>query len=81
MFEVNTSVFGGVSKVWSIVQDGQMKETHTKFNSELEMHHEQILNDHTKYGILPSLANEKAQISSHMVVSLQKQPHIVNVII
>jgi hypothetical protein len=33
---------GGVSEVWSIVRDEQMKETHAKLNSELEMHYEQI---------------------------------------
>jgi hypothetical protein len=81
MFQVNTSVCGGVSKVWSIVLDGQIKETHAKLNSDLEMHHEQIHKDHTNHGILVSLANEKAQISSHIVVSLQKNPHIVSVII
>jgi hypothetical protein len=32
----------GVYKVWSIVGDGQMKETYAKLNSELEVHHEQI---------------------------------------
>jgi hypothetical protein len=32
----------GVSKVWSIVQDGQIKDTHAKLNFELEMHPEQI---------------------------------------
>ncbi len=37
----------------------------------------QINNHHTKYGILVSLANEKAQTSTHMVVSLQKHANIV----
>jgi len=67
--------------VWSIVRDGKIKETHAKLNFELEMHHEQINKHYTKYGILVSSANEKAQTSSHMVVSLQKHPHIVNVVI
>jgi hypothetical protein len=67
----------GVSKVWSIVQDGQVKETHATSNFELEMHLLQINKHHTKYGISVSLANEKAQTSTHMVVSLQKHPHIV----
>jgi hypothetical protein len=35
-------LYGGVSKVWSIVQDGQIKEAHAELNFELEMHHEQI---------------------------------------
>jgi len=41
------------------------------------MHLLQINKHHTKSGILVSLANEKAQTSTHMVVSLQKHPHIV----
>ncbi len=41
------------------------------------MHLLQINKHHTKYGISVSLANEKAQTSTHMVVSLQKHPHIV----
>ncbi len=74
-------LYGGVSKVWSIVQDGQIKETHAKLNVELEMHHKQINKHHTKYGILEILAYEKAQTSTHMVVSLHKHPHIVSVVI
>ncbi len=35
-------LYGGVSKVWSIVQDGQIKEAHAELNFELEMQHEQI---------------------------------------
>jgi hypothetical protein len=68
---------GGVSKVWSIVWYGQIKETHAKLNFELEMHLEQLNKHHTNYGILVSLANEKAQTSIHMLVSLQKHRHIV----
>jgi hypothetical protein len=71
----------GVSKVWSIVQDGQIKETHAKLNFELEMHQEQTNKHQTKYGILVSLANEKTQTSTHILVSLQKHPHIVSVVI
>jgi hypothetical protein len=71
----------GVLKISSIVQDGQIKETHAKLNFELEMHHEHFNKHHTKYGILVSLANEKAQSSTCMVVSLQKHPHIVSVVI
>ncbi len=55
------------------------KETHAKLNSELEMHHEQINKNHTKYGNLVSFAKEKAQPSSHMVILFQKHPHIVSV--
>jgi hypothetical protein len=51
---------GGVSKVCSFVCHGEIKETHAKLNSELEMHNEQINKNHTKYGILVSLAKEKA---------------------
>jgi hypothetical protein len=68
---------GGVSRAWSIARDRQIRETHAKLHFELEMHHEQINKHHTKYGILVSLANEEAQTSTHMVVSLQKHPHIV----
>jgi hypothetical protein len=70
---------GGVSKVCSIVCHGQIKETHAKLNSELEMHHEQINKDHTKYGNLVSFAKEKARPSSHIMILLQKHPHIVSV--
>jgi len=31
----------------------------------------------TKYGLLVSLANEKAQTSTQILVPLQKHPHIV----
>jgi hypothetical protein len=41
------------------------------------MHLEQLNKHHTNYGILVSLANEKAQTSIHMLVSLQKHRHIV----
>ncbi len=41
------------------------------------MHLLQINKHHIKYGILVSLANEKALTSTHMVVSLQKHPHSV----
>jgi hypothetical protein len=40
-----------------------------------------LIKQHAKYGILVSFPNEKAQTSSHMVVSLQKHPHIVRVVI
>jgi hypothetical protein len=72
---------GGVSKVCSIVCHGQIKQTHAKLNSELEMHNEQINKDHTKHGILVSLAKAKAEPSSHMVILLQKHPHIVSVML
>ncbi len=45
------------------------------------MHHKQINKHHTKYGIVEILAYEKAQTSTHMVVSLHKHPHIVSVVI
>jgi hypothetical protein len=45
------------------------------------MHNEQINRNHTNYGILVSLAKEKGQPSSHMVILLQKHPHIVSVIV
>jgi hypothetical protein len=67
MFEVNFCILW-LLKVSSIVQDGQIKETHAKLIFELEMHHEQISKDHSNYGILASLANENAQTSTHMMV-------------
>jgi len=67
---------GGVSKVWSIVQDRQIKDS-CKIKFELEMHHKQINKHHTTYGILVSLPNEKAQTSTHILVSLQKHHGIV----
>jgi hypothetical protein len=72
---------GGVSKVCSIVCHGQIKETHAKLSSELEIHNEQINKDHAKHGILVSLAKEKAQPSSHMLILLQKHPPIVSVMV
>jgi hypothetical protein len=72
---------GGVSKVCSIVCHGQIKETHAKLNSELQIHNEQINKNHTKYGILVSLAKEKAQPSSHLVILLQNHPRIVSVMV
>jgi hypothetical protein len=40
-----------------------------------------LIKQHTKYGILVGFPNEKAQTSSHMVVSLEKHPHIVSLVI
>jgi hypothetical protein len=45
------------------------------------MHNEQINKYKTNYGSLVSLAKEKAQPSSHMVILLQKHPHIVSVMV
>jgi hypothetical protein len=45
------------------------------------MQNEQINNNHTKYRILVSLAKEKAQPSSHLVILLQNHPHILSVMV
>jgi hypothetical protein len=81
MFEVHSTVWGSLQSLVNCPGYGQIKETHAKLNVELEMHHKQINKHHTKYGILEILAYEKAQTSTHMVVSLHKHPHIVSVVI
>jgi len=45
------------------------------------MHNEQINKNHTTYRILVSLAKEKAQPSSHLVILFQNHPHIVSIMV
>jgi hypothetical protein len=70
MLEVNTSILREFPKLAQLSAMGKIKETHAKSNSELEMHNEQINKDQTKYGNLVSLAKEKAQPSSQIVIFL-----------
>jgi hypothetical protein len=69
MLEVNTSILGEFPKFAQLCAMGKSKRLI------------QINKNHTKYGILVSLAKEKAQPSTHMVILLQKHPHIVSVMV